>query len=106
MTKKTNLLVQVFVDLLVDNNDVRIVQGKRDKSALNQQTRTLNVLRGEGKLISYFLLPLRNGYLPITATARSTSAADSLKRNLIVEVSNNFQISAKCTICGYPLRIA
>ncbi|XP_062505967.1 C3 and PZP-like alpha-2-macroglobulin domain-containing protein 8 isoform X2 [Corticium candelabrum] len=74
-----------FVDVHVDKNDARLVREKRYKSVLNQQTRILELLPGYGKLMSYLLLPLRNGHLPIRATARSTLGADSLVRNLLVE---------------------
>ncbi len=82
------LFIQAFVDVHVDKNDARLVREKRYKSVLNQQTRILELLPGYGKLMSYLLLPLRNGHLPIRATARSTLGADSLVRNLLVEVSS------------------
>ncbi|XP_062505048.1 ovostatin homolog 2-like [Corticium candelabrum] len=78
-------MLTASVDVHVDINDARLVLGKRDKTPLNQRTRTLDVVPGNGEVISYFLLPLRNGHLPITATARSTLGADSLIRNLLVE---------------------
>ncbi|XP_062505482.1 murinoglobulin-1-like isoform X2 [Corticium candelabrum] len=73
------------VDVLVDSNDLRIVHGKGNKTALNQVFKTVTVPASAGNSLSYYLLPLKNGHLPINATARSTVAADSLIRNLFVE---------------------
>ncbi|XP_062505338.1 murinoglobulin-1-like [Corticium candelabrum] len=73
------------VDVLVDSNDLRIVHGKGNKTALNQVFKTVTVPASAGNSLSYYLLPLKNGHLPIKATTRSTVAADSLMRNLFVE---------------------
>ncbi|XP_062505913.1 alpha-2-macroglobulin-like protein 1 isoform X2 [Corticium candelabrum] len=73
------------VEVLVENNNLRIVHGKGNKTALHQAVRTVTVPASAGNSLSYYLLPLKNGHLPLKATARSTFAADSLIQNLFVE---------------------
>ena len=84
------LIVQAYVDLLVKDEDLRIVRGKDDRTTLKSGSRPVEVPAGEGAPITYYLLPLRNGYLPIQATVRSQTAADSVIRNLLVEVCRFF----------------
>ena len=67
-------------------DELRVVRGKDDKAILKSRVRPVEIPDGEGTLITYYVLPLRNGYLPIQATARSQTAADSVIRNLLVEV--------------------
>ena len=78
--------MQAFVDLMVKEDELRIVHGRNDKDALGSGLRTVEVPAGEGTSSSYYVLPLRNGYLPIQATVHSQIAADSVIRNLLVEV--------------------
>ena len=78
--------MQTYVDLLVKDDELRVVRGKDDRTILKLGSRPVEVPAGEGAPIKYYLLPLRNGYLPIQATVRSQTAADSVIRNLLVEV--------------------
>ena len=90
-------IVQAYVDLLVKDNELRVVRGKNDKTILKSGSRPVEVPAGEGASITHYLLPLKNGYLPIQATVRSQTAADSVIRNFLVEVRGFF--SAELGLC-------
>lgn len=79
----------------MNDNDLRVVHSKDDKTALSQRSMTVEVAAEDRESITYFILPLRNGHLPIQATATSTLAADIVVRNLLVEVSGCFERNAK-----------
>jgi CD109 antigen len=75
-----------YVDLNVNEDEMRVAIGKQNRKQLQSGSRPLEVPPGEGKATTYYLLPLRNGYVPIQATVRSQTAADSVIRHLLVEV--------------------
>lgn len=57
----------------------------------SDQSLTITVSAGEGSSLSFRVLPLKIGHLPIKCTARTTLAADAIVRNLLVEVRNEWE---------------
>jgi hypothetical protein len=94
-----------YVDLNVNEDEMRVAIGKQNRKQLQSGSRPLEVPPGEGKATTYYLLPLRNGYVPIQATVRSQTAADSVIRHLLVEpegVKEEYSQSALMCVEAFP----